>query len=192
MSQRRVILADSDAAARNAIKALVKRLDYLVVGEAAEGVTAIKLIRTRQPDLILIEAQLSGMDGWEVSEIAWEDKLAPVILLSNNVNQGVIENARSVRGAALLQKPVNEASLLPAMELAISNFEELIKLDDKVKELKETLEKRKVVEKAKGILMDTLGFTEAEAFKKIQKQSMNKRVSIRAVADAIIMTQNLK
>jgi len=192
MSQRRVVLGDSDDTSRNKIKVLIKQLGYFVVGEAGDGITALKLIRSREPELAVLDTSLPGMDGLQIAEIAWQDRLTPVVLLTPYIDPTVLEKARAARGAALLQKPVDENSLLPAMELARSNFEELCKLEGKIKELKETLETRKVVERAKGILMETLGLNEAEAFKRIQKQSMNKRVSMRAVADAVIMANNLK
>lgn len=192
MSQRRVVLGDSDDTSRNKIKALLKQLGYFVVGEAGDGVTVLKLIRSRQPEFVVLDTSLPGMDGLQVAEIVWQDRLAPVVLLTPYIDPGILEKARAARGAALLQKPVDEVTLMPALELARSNFEEICRLEDKIKELKETLETRKVVERAKGILMETLGLTEAEAFRRMQKQSMNKRVSMRAVADAVIMAHNLK
>jgi len=191
MSQRRVVLGDSDDTSRNKIKALLKQLGYFVVGEAGDGVTVLKLIRSRQPEFVVLDTSLPGMDGLQVAEIVWQDRLAPVVLLTSYIDPGILEKARAARGAALLQKPVDEVTLMPALELARSNFEEICRLEDKIKELKETLETRKVVERAKGILMETLGLTEAEAFRRMQKQSMNKRVSMRAVADAVIMAHNL-
>lgn len=192
MHQRRVVLADSDATSRNKIKALIMQLGYTVVGVAGDGVTALKLVRARQPELVVLETFLPGMNGLQVAEIVWEDRLAPVILITSYIDQTILEKAKAARGAALLQKPVDEVSLLPAMELARNNFEELCRAEDKIKELKEALETRKVVERAKGILMETLGLTEAEAFRRMQKQSMNKRVSMRAIAEAVIMAHNLK
>lgn len=191
MSQRRVVLGDSDNTSRNKLKALLKQLGYFVVGEAGDGVTALKLIRSRQPEFVILDTFLPGMDGLQVADIVGEDRLAPVVLLASRIDQVVLEKARAARSAALLQKPVDEVTLLPALELARSNFDELCRLEEKIKELKDTLETRKAVERAKGILMETLGLSEAEAFRRMQKQSMNKRVSMRAVADAVIMAHNL-
>ncbi|MBC7323741.1 MAG: ANTAR domain-containing protein, partial [Moorella sp. (in: Bacteria)] len=165
---------------------------YWVIGEAGDGLSALKLIRSRQPDLLIIAAELPGMDGLEVARIVHEDKLAPVIVLAGAQGPGLLEKARDARVAALLLKPVEEASLLPAIEIALANYQEIIRLEKQIKELKETLETRKLVERAKGILMETLGISEAEAFRRIQKQSMNKRVSMRQVAEAIILAQSLQ
>jgi len=163
-----------------------------VIGEAGDGLSALKLIRSRQPDLLIIAAELPGMDGLEVARIVHEDKLAPVIVLAAAQTPGLLEKAKDARVAALLIKPVEEASLLPAIEISLANYQEIIKLEKQIKELRETLETRKLVERAKGILMETLGLSEAEAFRRIQKQSMNKRLSMRQVAEAIILAQSLK
>lgn len=192
MAENRIVLVDSDAAFRKNIKAMLTKLGYWVVGEAGDGLGALKLVRSRQPDLLIIEAEVPGMDGLEVARIVHEDKLAPVIVLAGSGATGLLEKAKGARVAALLVKPVDEAGLLPAVELALTSYQEIISLESQVKELKEALETRKVVEQAKGILMETMGITEAEAFRRMQRQSMNKRISMRQVAEAIILTQNLR
>lgn len=192
MADQRIVLADSDATWRKAIKDMLIRLGYWVVGEAADGLTALKLVRSRQPDLLIIESNLPGMSGLEVAHILHEDKLAPVVVLAGAHSPGLLEKAKEARVSSLLIKPVDETSLYPAVELAMANYQEIIKLESRVNELKEILETRKLVERAKGILMETLGLSEAEAFKRIQKQSMNKRISMRQVAEAVILAHNLK
>jgi AmiR/NasT family two-component response regulator len=191
MGEQRIIVVDSDATWRKNIKAILAKMGYYVIGEAEEGMTGLKLVRTRQPDLVIIEAFLPGMDGHEVARIIHEDKLAPVILIASSTQQNLIEKAKLARVFAFLVKPELEYNLIPAVELALTNYQEIIKLEEKVKELKETLETRKIIERAKGILMETLKVPETEAFKRIQKQSMNKRISMRAVAEAIILAHNL-
>jgi response regulator NasT len=191
MGEQRIIVVDSDATWRKNIKAILAKMGYYVIGEAEEGMTGLKLVRTRQPELVIIEAFLPGMDGHEVARIIHEDKLAPVILIASSTQQNLIEKAKLARVFAFLVKPDLEYNLIPAVELALTNYQEIIKLEEKVKELKETLETRKIIERAKGILMETLKVPETEAFKRIQKQSMNKRISMRAVAEAIILAHNL-
>ncbi|HOV79463.1 MAG TPA: ANTAR domain-containing protein [Bacillota bacterium] len=191
MAEQRIIIVDSDAAWRKSIKAMLAKMGYWVIGEAEDGQTGLKMVRARQPDLVIIEAFLPGMDGHEVARIIHEDKLAPVILICSSIQQNVIEKAKAARVSAFLMKPDLEFNLIPAVELALINYQEIINLENKVRELKETLETRKVVERAKGILMETMGISETEAFKRIQKQSMNKRISMRAVAEAIILAHNL-
>jgi len=192
VAENRIILADHDAAWRKNIKAILTRAGYWVIGEAGDGLSALKLVRTRQPDLLLIAAELTGMDGLEVARIIHEDKLAPVIVLAEAQTPGLLEKARDARVTALLIKPVDETSLLPAIEISLANYQEIVSLEKQIKELREALETRKLVERAKGILMETLGISEPEAFRRIQKQSMNKRLSMRQVAEAIILAQSLK
>ncbi|MDF9407980.1 ANTAR domain-containing protein [Pelotomaculum isophthalicicum JI] len=191
MGEQRVILIDNDAAWRKNVKAILVKMGYWVIGEAEDGLTGLKLIRTRQPDLVIIEAFLPGMDGFEVARIVYEDKLAPVVLIGSSTHQNVIEKAKNAKVFAFLVKPELDFNLIPAVELALTNYQERVRLESQVQELQNTIETRKVVERAKGILMETMGVSEAEAFKRIQKQSMNKRISMRAVAEAIILAHNL-
>lgn len=191
MSEQRVIIIENDATWRRNIKAILSKMGYWVIGEAEDGQSGLQMIRSRQPDLVIIEAFLPGLDGYEVAQIVNEDKLAPVILVSSSTKQNIIEKAKAAKVFAFLIKPELESNLIPAAELALTNYQEIIRLENEVKELKDTLATRKVVERAKGILMETMGITEIDAFKRIQKQSMNKRISMRAVAEAIILAHNL-
>lgn len=191
MGDQRVIVVDSDATWRKNIKSMLAKMGYWVIGEAEDGVTGLKLVRARQPDLVIVEAFLPGMDGHEIARIIHEDKLAPVVLIASSTQQNVLEKAKNAKVFAFLMKPELEYNLIPAVELALTNYQEIVRLENQVKELKETLETRKIIERAKGILMETMGVSETEAFKRIQKQSMNKRISMRAVAEAIILAHNL-
>lgn len=191
MGEHRIVLIDSDTIWRKNVKAMLGKCGYWVVGEAGDGLSALKLVRGRQPDLLIIDANLSGMDGLEVAKIVHDDKLAPVVATSASDQQGIMEKAKEARVYSLLMKPVSETSLIPTVELALANYQEILSLEKQIKDLKETLETRKIVEKAKGILMETQGLSEAEAFKRMQRQSMNKRVSMRVVAEAVIMSQAL-
>lgn len=192
MAEQRIVLVDSDPVARKNLKSMLTKLGYWVVGESGDGLSALKMVRTRQPELVILDSAIPGMDGFEVSKIIHEDKLAPVVVLTSTYSQGMVERAREARVSALLPKPVDEISILPAIELALASYGEIIKLESKLNDLKEVLETRKILEKAKGILMESMGLSEAEAFRRMQKQSMNKRVSMRQVAEAVILAQNLK
>jgi AmiR/NasT family two-component response regulator len=191
VGEQRVIVIENDATWRKNIKGILAKMGYWVIGEAEDGQSGLKMVRSRQPDLVIIEAFLPGLDGHEVAQIINEDKLAPVIMISSSTKQNIIEKAKAAKVFAFLMKPELESNLIPAVELALTNYQEIIRLENEVKELKETLETRKVIERAKGILMETMGITETDAFKRIQKQSMNKRISMRAVAEAIILAHNL-
>jgi response regulator NasT len=192
VAEERVILADSDIQWRKTIKAILTKAGFSVVGEAEDGLNALKQVRSRQPDLLIIEAMGQGMSGLEVARLLYEDKLAPVVVFASLINNEILEKAKEAHAAALLAKTVDEVNLLAVIEISLTNYQELIRLENQVKELKETLETRKAIERAKGILMETLGLTEAEAFKRMQKQSMNKRISMRQLAEAIILTHNLR
>lgn len=192
MAEQRIVLVDSDPTWRKNLKSMLTKLGYWVVGEAGDGMGALKMVRTRQPELVIIDAAIPGLDGFEAAKIIHEDKLAPVVVLTSTYSQGMVEKAKGARVSALLTKPVDEASLLPAIELALAGYGEVVRLESKLKEMKEVLETRKIVEKAKGILMETMGLSESEAFRRMQKQSMNKRLSMRQVAEAVILAQNLK
>jgi len=187
----RIIIIDSDEAWCKHLKTMLGKLGYLVVGDASDGPGALKLVRTRHPDLLIIQDHLPGLSGLEVARIMYEDKLGPVIITTDYMQQDLVEKAREARVFSILLKPVEEHDLMPAVELAMGNYQEIIKLEKQVKELRDTLETRKLVEKAKGILMRTMRLSEDEAFKRIQKQSMNKRISMRAVAEAVILAHNI-
>ena len=192
MAEQRIVLVDNDQTEKKNIKRMLTKLGYYVIGETGDGLNALKMIRTRQPDLVIMDAGILGLDSLEVARIINEDKLAPVILFASTQSQIVIERAKEARVFALLTKPVDEITLFSTIELALANYSEIIKLETEVKELKETLENRKVMGKAKGILMETLGISEAEAFRRMQKQSMNSRISMYQVAEAVILTHRLK
>lgn len=192
MAEQRIVLVDSDANWRKNLKSMLVKLGYWVVGESGDGLSALKMIRSRQPDLVILEVELPGMSGLELARIVHEDKLAPVVVMSPVHNQGILEKAKDAHVAALVPRPVEENALYGVVELALTNYQEIVRLETKVKALEEKLETRKITERAKGILMQNLGITEDEAFKRMQKQSMNKRVSLRQVAEAVILAQNLK
>ncbi|AEG59103.1 ANTAR domain-containing response regulator [Desulforamulus ruminis] len=191
MANQRIIIVDSDETWRKSLKTMLGKLGYLVVGDASDGPTALMLVRTRNPDLLIIQDNLPGVNGLEVARILYEDKLAPVILSTDYMQQELVEKAKEARVFAVLVKPIEEQALFPAVELALGNYQEIIRLEKQVEELKDTLETRKLVEKAKGILMKTMNINEEEAFKRIQKQSMNKRISMRAVAEALILAHQI-
>lgn len=191
MNGTRIVIADSDNSFRKNLKGILTRSGYTVAGEAEDGLSALKLVRSREPELVILDSKLPVKDGLEVAKIIEDDKLAPVLLLAHYSQQELLTKARDYMISAFMVKPIDEMHLIPTIELAIANYEKVSKLQKQVQELKETLESRKVVERAKGILMETLGLPEKEAFKRIQKQSMNKRTSMKAIADAIIVAHEL-
>lgn len=189
--QERIILADPDTHGRTNVKAMLSQADFLVIGEAEDGITALKMIRDRQPDLVLADTALPGLNGLELARIVYDDHLAPVIVMSTLFGRDLPARLREVRASGFLEKPVEVTSLLSVVEVALTHYEEVMELERQVAKLKDELETRKVVERAKGVLMSSLGLSEAEAFRRIQKQSMNRRLSMRAVAEAIILAHNV-
>ena len=192
MANPRILIVDSDYASLKHLKSLLTKLDFMVVGEVCDGPAALKLVRTREPDLLIIHDKLPGLGGLEVARIMYEDKIGPIIITTDYLQQELILKAKEARVSNILVKPLEEHHLLPAVELALGNYQEIIKLEKQIKELKNSIETRKLVEKAKGILMKTIHLNEEEAFRRIQKQSMNKRMSMRAVAEAVIMAHAMQ
>jgi len=189
--QQRAIVIDPDEHWRQHVKAMLTKADFLVIGEAEDGITALKLIRSRQPDLVVTEAFLPGMSGLELARIVHDDKLAPVVITCTTYDQTTLGKAVEAQAQGFLVKPLDEATVIPAVEIALANYKERMRLEAEVRLLKDSLETRKVIERAKGILMQTMGLSESEAFRRMQKQSMNKRISMRAVAEAIILAHNI-
>lgn len=191
MAETRVVIADSDIQSRRSLKAVLNQAGHVVVGEADDGLAALKLVRTRQPDLVILDAKMAVMDGAEFAYIIEDDGLAPVILMTQSDQFRINEQASEKLSFAYIMKPVTEHNLLPIIDLVLKNFKKIRNLEQEVNKLKDIIETRKLVEKAKGILMDSQKLSEAEAFKRIQKQSMNKRVSMKSVAKAIILAHEV-
>jgi len=187
-----VVLASRDPVLRKTIKGILLATDRTVVGEAEDSVSALKMIRTRQPDLVIIDEDLKNSSGLEVAGIAGQDRLAPVVYVTDYHGRGPKAALKELWIFALVAKPVDEINLLLAIEMAEAGFYKLREMEKEIIQLKETLQTRKAVERAKGILMETMGVSESEAFKRIQKQSMDRRTSMRVVADAIIMAHDLQ
>ena len=187
-----VVLASRDPALRKTIKGILLTTDRSVVGEAEDQVTALKMIRTRQPDLVIIDEDLKNSSGLEVAIIAGQDRLAPVVYITGHPGHSSAAALKELWIFALVAKPVDEVHLLLSIAMAEAGFHKLREMEKEIAQLKETLQSRKAVERAKGILMETLAISESEAFKRIQKQSMDRRTSMRVVADAIIMAHDLQ
>lgn len=189
--RQRVVLVEENSVRRKNTRVMLTKADLMVVGEAADGITGLKIIRARQPDIVLADAVLPGLTGLELASIVHGDRLAPLILMSAFYDQDLLEKAVAVHAYGFLIKPFDEGTLLAAVESATTWYTEVAGLEQEIRNLKNRLESRKVVEKAKGILMTKLGLSENEAFRRIQKQSMNRRISMRAVAEAIILAEDI-
>lgn len=188
MARTRIIVADDESIIRMDLKEMLTALGYLVVGEVGDGRSAVNLARELRPDLVIMDVKMPDMDGIEAAKILTEEKIAPVLLLTAFGQRDLIERAKEAGVVGYLVKPFRESDLTPAIEVALARFEEFRKLEKEVSTLTEALETRKLVDRAKGILMDRDGLSEQQAFRKIQKMSMNTRKPMKAVAEAIILT----
>ena len=166
-------------------------MGHQVVGEAGDGAKAIEISRELKPDIIILDIKMPEMDGIEAAKVITTEGVAPVLLLTAYSQKDLVDRAKDAGVFAYLVKPFKEADLLPAMEIAISRYEEFVELENEVTDLENKLDTRKAVDRAKGILMDQYGLKEQEAFRRIQVQSMNTRKSMREIAEAIIIAHNV-
>ena len=192
MAQTRLLIADDESLIRMNLKETLVGLGYLVVGEAGDGVSAITLARQLRPDLVVMDIKMPKLDGIQAAEVLTQERIAPVLLLTAYNDRELVDRARDAGVVAYLVKPFREADLLPAIEIAMARFAELRSLDKQLGDLQEAMETRKIVERAKGILMETQGLTEAEAFRRIQQLSMNTRKPMKEIAQAIIIANQLE
>ncbi len=188
----RIVLADDEAIIRMDLKEMLTSLGYVVVGEAGDGRSAVNLARELRPDLVIMDIQMPDLDGIDAAQELSADLIAPVLLLTAYSQQELIQRARNAPAVVgYLVKPYRESDLAPAIEVALARYREFRSIQGELHDIHESLETRKVVERAKGLLMDTQGLKEAEAFRKIQKLSMNARKSMREVAEAILLANEL-
>ncbi|MBK9943608.1 MAG: response regulator [Kouleothrix sp.] len=190
--QLRLVIADDESLIRMNLKETLVGLGYLVVGEAGDGVSVVNLARELRPDLVIMDIKMPKLDGIQAAKMLTEDKIAPVLLLTAYSDRELVDRAREAGVVNYIVKPFRDAELLPAIEIAMARYAEFQEIDRKVGDLQETLETRKLVERAKGVLMDTQGLKEQEAFRKIQQLSMNTRKSMREIAQAILLTAQIE
>ena len=188
----RVVIADDESIIRMDLREMLTHLGYEVVGEAADGRTALELVDKLRPDLVVLDIKMPKLDGIEAARELAVDHIAPVILLTAYSEQHLVDRAKDAGVAGYLVKPFRESELLPVIELALSQFEQMRRLESEVDELKGALETRKLVERAKGILMEVHGLKEAEAFSRMRRASMDHRKSMREIAEAILLTHHVE
>ncbi|MBP2641881.1 MAG: pdtaR [Firmicutes bacterium] len=186
MEPLRIIIADNESIIRMDLKELLQEAGHEVIAEASDGVKAVELTRKFHPDLVIMDIKMPEMDGIAAAKIISNEKIAPVLLLTAYSQKEIVEKAKDSGVLAYLVKPVKEANLFPAMEIALSRFREFADLEKELEDIKTSLETRKILDRAKGILMDSLHLSESEAFRRIQQYSMSKRKSIREVAESIV------
>lgn len=185
----RVVIAEDEAIIRLDLKETLEEEGYEVVGETGRGDEAIELVDSLKPDLAILDIKMPGKTGLEAAAEIAGGRKAAVLILTAFSQRDLIEQARDAGALAYLVKPFQRAELLPAVEVALGRFREMQALDDEVESLQEQLETRRVVDRAKGILMDKHGMSESDSFAFIQKSAMNERRSMRSVADDVVAGQ---
>ncbi|NUL81182.1 MAG: response regulator [Armatimonadetes bacterium] len=183
----RILVADDDPIIRMDLKQQLEALGHIVHAEAGDGEQAIAMTREFKPDIVLMDVRMPVMDGIDAAQALHKDGLAPVVLLTAFGNSETIQRAAHAGVYGYLGKPFSSRDVMPTLEIALSRFQENLALESEVKTLEERLETRKLVERAKGILMDLYNLKEPDAFKRIQDQSMNSRKTMREVAEAILL-----
>jgi AmiR/NasT family two-component response regulator len=182
----RVVIAEDEAIVRLDLKEIMEEAGYEVVGETGRGDEAVALVRKHRPDLAVLDIKMPGLDGLSAAREISSERLCAVLILTAFSQRDLIEQARNAGALAYLVKPFQTNELLPAIEMAIGRFAEMKALDEQVKSLEESLEVRKKLDRAKGLLMDECGLKEHEAFSWIQKRAMSERVNMGEIADRVI------
>ncbi|MDQ0202761.1 ANTAR domain-containing response regulator [Pectinatus haikarae] len=186
MDKLKIVIADNESIIRMDLKEILEEAGHDVVGEAINGKKAVELARKYHPDLVIMDIKMPEMDGIAAAKIIDDEKIAPVLLLTAFSQADIVEKAKHSGVLAYLVKPVREDNLFPAMEIALTRFREIQQLELELNDAKNSLEMRKLLDRAKGILMDAYSLSESEAYRRIQQYSMAKRRTIKDVAEAII------
>ncbi len=188
----RIIIADDESLIRMDLREMLSHLGYDVIGEAGDGREAVDLADRLRPDLVIMDIRMPELDGISAAQELAERRIAPVVLLTAYSEHSLIGRAKDAGVCGYLVKPFRETELMPVIELALSRFREMCDLEQEVTDLREALETRKLVERAKGILMEVHGLRESEAFNRMRKTSMDNRKSMREVAEAILLTYEVQ
>ncbi|ABD10994.1 response regulator receiver and ANTAR domain protein [Frankia casuarinae] len=188
---RRVLIAEDEALIRLDLREMLQEEGYEVVGEAGDGEMAVNLAGKLRPDLCILDVKMPRMDGIEAGAKIAKDRIAPVVILTAFSQRELVERAREAGAMAYVVKPFQKKDLLPTIEMAMSRFTEIVSLEAEVEDLQGRLEARKIIERAKGVLQTEHGMTEPDAFRWIQRTSMNQRRTMRAVAEAVLSGEAL-
>ena len=182
----RVVIAEDEALIRLDLKEMLEEEGYEIAGEASDGEQAVELAEKLRPDLLILDVKMPVLDGISAAEQIASERIAPIVILTAFSQRDLVERARDAGAMAYLVKPFTKADLVPAIEMAVSRFAEIRALESEMETLQERLEARKLLDRAKGVLQAEHGLNEPEAFRWIQKTSMDRRMTMRKVAEAVI------
>jgi len=191
-AHRRVLIAEDEALIRLDLKEMLEEEGYDVCGEAGDGETAVTMARELRPELVILDVQMPVLDGITAAEQIAGERIAPVVILTAFSQRDLVERARDAGAMAYLVKPFQKKDLLPTIEMALSRFNEIVSLEAEVSDLSGRLEARKVIERAKGVLQAEHGMTEPDAFRWIQRTSMNRRSTMKAVAESVLAGEDVQ
>ena len=183
---RSVVIAEDETLIRMDLAEMLVEEGYDVVGQAGDGQRAIELATELRPDLVILDVKMPVLDGIAAAEAIAGQRIAPVVMLTAFSQRELVERAREAGAMSYLVKPFSQSDLMPAIEMAMARFAEITQLEREVTDLGERLETRKAVDRAKGILQETLSLTEPEAFRWLQKTAMDLRMSMREVAEGVV------
>lgn len=181
-----IVIADNESIIRMDLREMLEEQGHTIVGEAHDGKQALELTRKYRPDLVMMDIKMPNMDGITAAKTIADDGISPVILLTAFSDSEIVSRAKDAGVLAYLVKPIREESISPAIEIALSRWQEMKELEQELEETKDSLELRKTLDRAKGILMDAHNISESEAYRRIQRYSMMKRKTIKEVAEAIV------
>jgi len=182
----RVLVAEDEALIRMDLVEMLTELGYQVVGEAADGESAIRLAEELRPDVVMMDVKMPVLDGITAAQRIADQRIAPVVMLTAFSQRELVERATQAGVMAYLVKPFSQGDLVPAIEVAVSRYSQFLILENEVADLEERLETRKRVDRAKALLQQVYGLNEADAFRWLQKSAMDRRLSMREVADVVI------
>lgn len=186
MTPLRLVIADNESIIRMDLREMLEDAGHEIVGEASDGKRAVELTKKYKPDLVLMDIKMPEMDGITAAGKISEEGIAPVLLLTAFSQQDIVEKAKGSGVLGYLVKPVREENLFPAIEIALSRWQEMKELEGELDKARDSLELRKTLDRAKGILMNAYNISEEEAYRRIQRYSMMKRKSIKEVAEAVV------
>lgn len=191
MDSVRILIAMNNDTTIIKMKSILAEAGFSAIDQATEGTECLRKIRTWMPDLAILEFNLLLMNGYEVAKVALEDHICDIIIISTREQEGILYPLKQYNNFVSLIKPINRSVLINTLELMAKSRKRIMELEKEINDLKYTLDMRKEVEKAKGLLMKHLGLSEKEAFKRIQKQSMDRGIAMKDIARAINLTYDI-